>query len=248
MRGAAGGAGRRERLVSGVAVAVGCVLFLGGFVLGALLYQPYTVPTGSMAPSVAAGDRVLAQRIDGDDVRRGDVVVFRDETWGDIPMLKRVVGVGGDQVACCDGEGRLLINGEPVTESYVRSDHGASATAFDVTVPEDELFVLGDDRMDSLDSRSHITATQAGSVPRAAVDGRVEATVWPPGRFGGLPRASGFAELPGGISGQGPLWPLVWAVGGGAVLIFAGAAYGRFARGASRTGLRRRAGAAGGAQ
>ncbi|MFI7278276.1 signal peptidase I [Streptomyces sp. NPDC049879] len=248
MGGAVDGGRGRGRLLSGAAVAVGCVLFLGGFVLAALLYQPYTVPTGSMAPAVAAGDRVLAQRVDGDDVRRGDVVVFRDETWGDIPMLKRVVGVGGDEVACCDAEGRLRINGEPVTEPYVHSRHGASATGFDVTVPDGELFVLGDDRMDSLDSRSHITETQTGTVPRETVEARVEATVWPLGRLGGLPSPGGFADLPGGISEPGPLRPLCWAMGGGAVLIFAGAAYGPLARRASRTGHRRRADAAGGAQ
>lgn len=101
------GRGRLGNVLSGLAVAVGCVLFLGGFVWGAVVYQPYTVPTESMTPTVNAGDRVLAQRISGADVRRGDVVVFKDKQWGDLPMVKRVAGVGGDKVACCDSHGRL---------------------------------------------------------------------------------------------------------------------------------------------
>ena len=72
---------RTGQRLSGLAVALGLVLFLGGFAWGALLYRPYTVPTSSMSPTIAAGDRVLAERIDGGEVRRGDVVVFTDKTW-----------------------------------------------------------------------------------------------------------------------------------------------------------------------
>jgi len=90
------GRGKAGSVLSGIAVALGCVLFLGGFVWGAVVYQPYTVPTDSMTPTIGAGDRVLAQRIDGDQVKRGDVVVFREASWGDMPMVKRVVGIGGD--------------------------------------------------------------------------------------------------------------------------------------------------------
>ncbi|KAB8161569.1 signal peptidase I [Streptomyces sp. 3MP-14] len=228
--------GRIGRALSNVAVGLGCVLFLGGFVLAAFLYQPYTVPTDSMAPSVASGDRVLAERIEGHEVRRGDVVVFRDDTWGDLPMVKRVVGVGGDTVACCDEGGRLLVNGEPVEEPYLdESERAASPTGFDTEVPEGELFLLGDDRSDSLDSRSLLAEGEPSTVPRSAVSGRVTATVWPLDRLGSLPEAAGFADQPGGISGQGPLWPLVWATGGGAVLIILGGLYGPLVRLTSRS-------------
>lgn len=88
-------------VLSGLAVAVGCVLFLGGFVWAALIYRPYTVPTDSMTPTIAVGARVLAEKVDGSQIRRGDIVVFKDSTWGDLPMVKRVVGVGGDKIACC---------------------------------------------------------------------------------------------------------------------------------------------------
>src|SRR4051812_26813434 len=97
---AATAGGRTGHVLSGLAVALGCVLFLGGFGWGAVLYRPYTVPTGSMMPTVDPGDRVLAQRVDGAEVRRGDVVVFSDSLWGEVPMVKRVVAVGGDTVRC----------------------------------------------------------------------------------------------------------------------------------------------------
>ncbi|SOD64604.1 signal peptidase I [Streptomyces zhaozhouensis] len=227
--------GRVGRTLSSVAVGLGCVLFLGGFVLAAFLYQPYTVPTNSMAPSVSSGDRVLAERIEGHEVRRGDVVVFRSSDWGDLPMVKRVVGVGGDTVACCDDAGRLLVNGEPIEEPYLdESERVASPTGFDTEVPEGELFLMGDDRSDSLDSRSLLAEGEPGTVPRDAVSGRVTATVWPLDRIGSLSEAKGFADQPGGISGTGPFWLLVWATGGGAVLIIAGGLYGPVVRLTSR--------------
>ncbi|MBH5337230.1 signal peptidase I [Streptomyces pactum] len=224
-----GGAGGR---LSGIAVAVGCVLFLGGFVWAAVLYQPYAVPTNSMEPTVERGSRVLAERIDGDEVRRGDVVVFQDKAWGDLPMVKRVVGVGGDTVACCDRDGRLTINGTPVEEPYLRLGRGAPAspTEFSATVPDGKLFLLGDHRNDSLDSREHLTDQSNGTVDRAAVEARVDATAWPLGSLGMLDRPSGFDPLPGGTSEPGPLRPLTLAVAAGAVLILVGAAWTPVAR------------------
>lgn len=220
------GHGRLANLVSGVVVAVGCVLFLGGFAWGAIEYQPYTVPTGSMTPTVHAGDRVLAQRISGSAVHRGDVVVFKDPEWGDLPMVKRVVGVGGDTVACCDKQGRLTVDGKAIDEPYTDKTPGgrASATDFSAKVPANELFMLGDERTSSLDSRVHLQDRQHGSVPRSEIKGRVDAVAWPLGGFIGRPAA--FAALPGGVSRQGPLKPILAAVVAGAVLIFVGAALG----------------------
>ncbi|GAA0362173.1 signal peptidase I [Streptomyces blastmyceticus] len=224
------GHGRAGRVLSGLAVAVGCVLFLGGFVWGALLYQPYTVPTDSMEPTVMRGDRVLAERIDGSEVRRGDVVVFKDKVWGDVPMLKRVVGVGGDKVECCDRQGRMTINGKPVDEPYLAAGSPASITAFSATVPDGQLFLIGDHRTTSLDSRSHLADASHGAVPRSAVKGRVDAIAWPMGSWGMMDRPRTFASLPGGTSHPGPL-PLVLAsVVAGAVLVLGGAAYGPMAR------------------
>lgn len=238
-RGSGGGRAAGAGVLSGLVVAVGSVLFLGGFLWGAVLYRPYTVPTDSMVPTVDPGSRVLAQRIDGDEVRRGDVVVFDDRAWGDLPMVKRVVGVGGDRVVCCDSRGRLTINGKSVEEPYLRMKGPASSTRFATTVPRGQLFLLGDHRNDSLDSRTHLTDSEGGSVPRSAVKARVDSVVWPFGAFGLLERPAPFAALPGGVSQPGPLRLILISVAVGAALVLGGAAYGPIARrftGGSRGG------------
>ncbi|MET9437408.1 signal peptidase I [Streptomyces sp. NPDC006551] len=222
-----GGRGRLGSVLSGLAVAVGCLLFIGGFAWGAVLYQPYTVPSDSMTPTLEVGSRVLAQRIDGDEVRRGDIVVFSDPRWGGMPMVKRVVGVGGDTIACCGADGRLTINGKPVEEPYLRPGYPASGQEFSATVPAGNLFLLGDERHNSLDSRVHLQEAGQGSVPRSAVTGRVDAIAWP--MDGVLARPTSFAALPGGISEPGPVTTLFYAVVAGCVLILAGAAYGPLA-------------------
>ncbi|MBQ0827939.1 signal peptidase I [Streptomyces tagetis] len=218
---------RTGQRLSGLVVALGTVLFLGGFAWGAVVYRPYTVPTGSMTPTIHAGDRVLAQRVDGADVRRGDVVVFKDATWADAPMVKRVVAVGGDTVTCCQ-EGRLKVNGKVIDETYLTAGTPAEITGFPtVTVPEGRLFLLGDERGGSLDSTAHLTDAAGGTVARSAVDARVDAVVWP--MDGMLERASGFEAL-GPLSTPGPLRTVLTVIAAGAVLIFAGAAYGPVAQ------------------
>ncbi|MFJ4922651.1 signal peptidase I [Streptomyces sp. NPDC088725] len=225
-----GGRGGLGSVLSGAAVAVGCVLFLGGFGWGAFTYQPYTVPTDSMTPTIKAGERVLAQRISGDDVRRGDVVVFTDPVWGNMPMVKRVVGVGGDKVACCDRDGRLTVDGKPIAEPYLAKSLGgpASMQTFTSSVPEGRLFLLGDERSGSLDSRVHLQDPSQGAVARSEVNARVDAVVWPMGSL--IDRPAGFAALPGGVSEPGPLKLVAGAMVAGAVLILGGAAYGPLAR------------------
>ncbi|MFJ2264857.1 signal peptidase I [Streptomyces sp. NPDC087849] len=238
------GHGRLGSKLSGLAVAVGCVLFLGGFAWGAVVYRPYTVPTVSMTPTVHAGDRVLAQRIDGSEVHRGDVVVFTDPAWGAVPMVKRVVGIGGDKIACCD-KGRLTVNGTSIEEPYLHTKNLASVNDFTADVPEGQLFLLGDERASSLDSRVHLDDPGQGSVPRSAVQARVDAVAWPMGGMIGRPQA--FATLPGGVSSPGPLRLQLGAVVAGVVLILGGAAYGPIAARSTRSAQSRRAGAATGA-
>ncbi|MFI6943521.1 signal peptidase I [Streptomyces sp. NPDC050418] len=237
-RGTGRSAGRSgSSAVSGIAVALGCVLFLGGFIWGALVYQPYTVPTNSMSPTIEAGQRVLAQRIDGDEVRRGDVVVFKEKAWGDLPMVKRVVAVGGDKIACCDAKGRMTVNGKAIEESYLPTSARDAGTSFPpTTVPKGRIFLLGDDRSISLDSSAHIEDAGNGAVPVSGVDARVEAIAWP--MDGMLAGADGFKDLPGGISEPGPLRLMIAAVIGGAVLVLGGAAYGSLAARAGRRGRR----------
>lgn len=130
------------------------------------MYKPYTVPTESMTPTVHAGDRILAQRIDGSEVHRGDVVVFTDPAWdANLPMVKRVVGIGGDKIACCGKDGRLTVNGKPIDEPYLHTKDPASAENFTAEVPKGKLFLLGDERTASLDSRVHLDDAGHGSVP-----------------------------------------------------------------------------------
>ncbi|MFB8088924.1 signal peptidase I [Streptomyces sp. col6] len=226
------GHGRLGSKLSGAAVALGCVLFLGGFIWGALIYRPYTVPTGSMTPTVNAGDKVLAQRVDGSEVRRGDVVVFTDRAWGAMPMVKRVVGTGGDKIACCGKDGRLTVNGIPIDEPYLRASSRASGENFTAEVPKGKLFLLGDDRTVSLDSRVHLEDATHGAVPRDAVEARVDAVAWPLGSMIGRPEA--FAALPGGVSSAGPLQLQLTAMAVGVVLILGGAVYGPLAARAAR--------------
>lgn len=221
-----------ERL-SGLAVALGLVLFLGGFAWGAVIYRPYTVPTGSMTPTIDAGDRILAQRVDGGEVRRGDVVVFKEAAWGDAPMVKRVVAVGGDTVSCCQ-DGKLKVNGKEIEEPYLPEGEPAEITDFStVTVPKGRLFLLGDERGTSLDSTAHLTDAASGTVPRSAVDARVDAVVYP--MNGMLARPTGFEQL-GPLSSPGPLRTITAAVIAGALLVLGGGAYGPIAK---RTGAAR---------
>ncbi|MFJ7234844.1 signal peptidase I [Streptomyces tendae] len=224
---------RTGQRLSGIAVALGLVLFLGGFGWGAVVYRPYTVPTSSMTPTIDAGDRVLAQRIDGADVRRGDVVVFKDATWANAPMVKRVVAVGGDTVSCCQ-KGKLKVNGKVIDEPYLPAGTPAEISDFQtVTVPEGRLFLLGDERDNSVDSTAHLTDAADGTVSRGAVDARVDAVAWP--MNGMLERPTGFETL-GDLSSPGPLRTVVVLVVAGAVLILGGAAYGPLAK---RTGASR---------
>ena len=240
--GAARAGGRTGQRLSGLAVALGLVLFLGGFAWGAVLYRPYTVPTPSMTPTIGAGDRVLAERIDGGDVRRGDVVVFTDTTWSDLPMMKRVVAVGGDTVSCCQ-DGKLKVNGKQIDEPYLSGGTAAESGAIpEVTVPEGRLFLLGDERSGSLDSTAHLTDAAGGTVSRGAVQARVDAVVWP--MNGMLQAPTGFEQL-GALSSPGPFRTVVALVIAGTVLIFGGAAYGPFAKRAGTSRGRADAGTAG---
>jgi signal peptidase I len=221
--------------LSGVAVALGLVLFLGGFGWGAVVYRPYTVPTSSMTPTIDAGDRVLAERVDGNEVRRGDVVVFHDTSWiTNSDLVKRVVAVGGDTVACCT-DGKLTVDGKQIDEPYLPKGSPAEATGFPtVKVPKDRLFLLGDERMGSLDSTAHLTDAAKGTVARSAVIARVDAVVWP--MKGMLGRPTGFETL-GALSQPGPLRTIVVLIVAGAVLVLGGGAYGPLAKllGRSRT-------------
>ncbi|MGH8776800.1 MAG: signal peptidase I [Jiangellaceae bacterium] len=150
----------------------------------------YTVTTGSMRPTLEPGERVLVSRVGRDDVRRGDVVVVDVRgTWAragsddDPTVVKRVVGLPGESVACCDARGRVTVDGEPLDEAYLSP--GGVGAPFDMVVPAGRLWLLGDDRDNSVDSRDHLGAPGGGSVQVEAVQGRVVAVLWPRGASSG---------------------------------------------------------------
>ena len=98
-------------------------------------------------------------------------------------LIKRVIGVPGDEVACCTS-GRLTINGEPIDEPYLNEPDGkASSIEFDVTVPEDSIWVMGDNRNNSSDSRFHTGEPGGGFVPISKVVGRAILITWPIDRW-----------------------------------------------------------------
>ncbi|MFD3559091.1 signal peptidase I [Streptomyces sp. NPDC058686] len=169
--------------------------------LSIFVMQPFQIPSGSMEPGLRVGDRVLVNKLAyrfGAEPQRGDVVVF-DGTgyFGDADYIKRVVGVGGDHVVCCDSKGRIGVNGEPVDESaFLYSGNTPSKVPFDLVVPDGTLFLLGDHRGDSRDSRDYLGAPGGGMVPVGAVIGRAQWIAWPTGHWGSLSRNDVYARVP----------------------------------------------------
>jgi signal peptidase I len=178
--------------------------------------QAFYIPSGSMQNTLAIGDRVLVDKLSFDfgKIHRGDIVVFSgDGTWdpGITPpsdnffsrfgqsvasmfgftknqndFIKRVIGVPGDHVACCDAEGRVTVNGVPLNEkSYLYPGNPPSQTRFSVTVPANSLWVMGDHRDVSYDSRGHQYGFPGGgSIPESAVVGRAFIRIWPLSQWG----------------------------------------------------------------
>lgn len=112
-------------------------------------------------------------------------------------FVKRVIGVGGDRVQCCDADGRVTVNGVPLDESvYLYPGDAPSLQAFDVEVPEGLLWVMGDHRSNSADSRAHLGDPGGGFVPESKVVGRAMAVLWPLNRLGSVDVPDVFATIP----------------------------------------------------
>jgi signal peptidase I len=206
----------------GLLVVVALVLSL---LVKSFLVQMFFVPSESMEPLFLKNDRILVQKVSywRGDVQRGDVVVFEDpggwlatpeqprglqkvlSTIGLYPtgghLVKRVIGVGGDRVRCCNARGRVTVNGVALDErSYLEPGALPSDRRFDVTVPKGRLWVMGDNRANSEDSRFHQELPGKGTIPASGVVGKVWAVVWPLGRFHVVGRPSTFdrSALDGG--------------------------------------------------
>ncbi|MFF7212474.1 signal peptidase I [Streptomyces sp. NPDC008238] len=166
-------AGRRRRVAAWVLGPVGLVLVVGAVVTSRTDYTTGTVASASMEPGYSPGERLLFERIGADDVRRGDVVLIDGgDRYGGRPVLERVIGEGGDRVAERRG-GPVTVNGKELSEPYVKGgDPSGGAPAFDVTVPQGRLFLMGDHRADSMDSR-YFVQEQSGTLPAAGVRARV---------------------------------------------------------------------------
>ncbi|MEU1052606.1 signal peptidase I [Streptomyces sp. NPDC005876] len=192
------------------------ILLLFLLLLSTFVLQPFRIPSGSMERGLRIGDRVLVNKLAyrfGARPERGDVVVFDGTgTFGQGDYIKRVVGVGGDHVVCCDQEGRVQVNGRSVDESaFLYPGDTPSAVRFDVVVPDGKLFVLGDHRGDSSDSRDHLGSPGGGMVPVDDVVGRADWIVWPfgharsgldrPDAYERVPAATADADGPGGAGG-----------------------------------------------
>jgi len=216
---------RRKRpfwrdLVVIVVAALALTILLKAFVV-----EVFSIPSGSMENTLLPGDRVLVSKIvyRFRDIARGDVVVFSGQgSWGpDAPpppgnpflrlwdgltnligvtapgtdYIKRVIGIPGDHVVCCDSQGRITVNGVPLNEqSYIHPGDVPSSVPFSITVPAGHLWVMGDNRADSDDSRYRTTDPGGGSIPESEVVGRAFVIIWPPSRIGDLPIPDTFQQ------------------------------------------------------
>jgi len=200
-------------------ILVGTALVLA-LIIKTFFVQAFYIPSGSMAQTLEVNDRILVQKISYwfGDPQRGDIVVFDDpadwlgEEQGSQPsnpatkvlsfigldpsgghLVKRVIGIGGDHVRCHDGI--VQVNGVNLKESsYVTLADNACVGVWSVVVPKDHLWVLGDNRENSADSRAHMGDPGGGFIPVDDVVGKVFVTVWPIDRWRFFHRPKTFAN------------------------------------------------------
>ena len=221
----------RELLTIVVAAAVLTLL------VKAFLVQVYRIPSASMENTLQVGDRVLVNKVvyHFRSIARGDIVVFSgQDSWGpDAPppssnpvvrvfddalsglglhseqtyYIKRVIGLPGDRVACCT-DGKVTVNGVPLDEGqYLFPGNPPSTFKFSDVVPPGHLWVMGDHRSDSDDSRYHPGDPGGGAIPENEVVGRAFLIIWPPSQLRDLPIPTTFqqAALHAGAAGAAVL-------------------------------------------
>jgi signal peptidase I len=169
---AAGPRARTRHRPSAVVVAVAVIVLL--VIVKVFVAEPFRIPSESMEPTLRPGDQALVDKLAGAP-RFGDLVAFHAPRSGDI-LLKRVVGVAGDTVGIEDGV--LVVDGRRIHERYADPKAIDSVYFGPVKVRPGTVFVMGDNRANSEDSRAF------GAVSTDRIIGRAVARVWPPGRWG----------------------------------------------------------------
>ena len=176
---------RRQAPKRGGGILEFLVILLVSFALVFGFVRPFVVesfyiPSESMVPTLQVGDRVLVNKFiyRFTEPQRGDIVVFKSVEGDGEDLIKRVVGVPGDVIAVRNG--RLLVNGKRQSEPYVNKRFPDRSFFAPTTVPKGHVFVMGDNRTNSLDSRYF------GPVPEKKIEGEAFLRFWPPHRVGGL--------------------------------------------------------------
>jgi len=169
-----------RNVVEWVVIAGGALLV--AFVIKTFLLQAFYIPSLSMAPTLKINDRVLVNKLSYDlhEVNRGDLVVFEspaNEGSATKDLIKRVVGLSGDTVESRDG--RMVVNGEVLDEPYLE-DGVTTGPLEKVTIPPNHVWVMGDNRSNSRDSRFF------GAIPESLIIGRAFVRVWPVTALGRL--------------------------------------------------------------
>ena len=188
------------------------ICFVVAFAIREFAFQSFFIPSASMTPTLKVDEHIVVDKtfIISGGIHKGDIVVFKDpggwignesgnplDVMGNISnflhyrnepapgyLVKRVVAIGGDRVTCCNATGRLVVNGKSVVEPYLsKESKKASDSKFDVLVPAGHLWVLGDNRVGSADSRFHTDLPSKGFVSERDVVGVVMGVTWPLNRL-----------------------------------------------------------------